>query len=107
MRALDFGKLSDLQAKYGSTNSLSGMPDGSVVVPSVVFKPQDTKPQLVPLDPSTMLQLMATRKGGLPALYSQPSDVTDIPAGLISKNTLNMKATSTDQLVQILADDNS
>jgi anaerobic dimethyl sulfoxide reductase subunit B (iron-sulfur subunit) len=107
MRALDFGKLSDLQAKYGKTSDLPDVPSSATTSPAVVFKPHDTKPQLVPLDSGRVLQTMATRKSGLPAVYSQPSDVTDIPSGLMTKNALNMKAGSTTQFEKLLADDNS
>ncbi len=106
-RALDFGKLSDLQTKYGTANTLAGMPGDLGTGPSVVFKAHDTKPTHVPLDANHLLQTMASRKGSLPAVYSQPSDVTEITAGLMTKNALKMKASSTEELEQLLADDNS
>lgn len=110
MRALDFGPLSELQTKYGSTNSLTGMPSGSTTSPAVVFKASaSTKPTIVPLDADTLLQVMANRPASLnlPAVYSSPSDVTSIPSGLMTKNALNMKPSTVEKLVQLLADDNS
>jgi len=110
MRALDFGKLSDLQTKYGTNNQLNEMPSGSTTSPSVVFKASaSTKPTIVPLDANTVLQVMANRPASLnlPAVYSSPSDVTNIPSGLMTKNALNMKPSTVGEQVQLLADDNS
>jgi anaerobic dimethyl sulfoxide reductase subunit B len=110
MRALDFGKLSDLQSKYGTNKQLNEMPSGSTTSPAVVFKASaSTKPTIVALDTDTLLQVMASRPASLnlPAVYSSSSDVTNIPSGLMTKNALNMKATTVEQQEQLLADDNS
>jgi anaerobic dimethyl sulfoxide reductase subunit B (iron-sulfur subunit) len=89
-RALDFGKLIDMQAKYGTNSDLEEMPSSTTVKPAVVFKPMTPKKQLVPYDANAALQLMAKR-GSLPDLYSSPSDVTTIPAGVIARDKLDMK----------------
>ncbi len=107
MRALDFGKLSDLQAKYGNVADLHGMPSSATTSPAVVFKAQDAPAQVIPLDSNRVLQIMSTRKGNLPDVYSQPSDVTEITPGLMTKNQLKMKASSTAEFTHLLADDNS
>ncbi|HML20885.1 MAG TPA: dimethylsulfoxide reductase subunit B [Aggregatilinea sp.] len=39
MRALDFGELSELQAKYGTVNNIYPMPDPSLTQPAVVITP--------------------------------------------------------------------
>ncbi len=78
-RALDFGKLSDLQTKYGTAAQLDGMPDPSTVKPAVVFKATDTPKQLVPYDVPTALQLLATSPNGKTKIYNSPNDVTSIP----------------------------
>jgi len=45
MRALDFGELSDLQAKYGTVNAIAPMPSGDYTNPSVVITPhKDAEP---------------------------------------------------------------
>lgn len=109
MRALDFGKLTDLQTKYGTTSTLSGMPS-STTSPAVVFKAHAaTKPAPITLDTPTVLQVMASRPASLnlPAVYSSPSNVTTIPSGLMTKNALNMKPSTVEELEQLLADDNS
>ena len=42
LRALDFGPIEELEAKYGAARSLEGMPDTSVLRPAMVFKPLGT-----------------------------------------------------------------
>ncbi|MCW5853594.1 MAG: dimethylsulfoxide reductase subunit B [Anaerolineae bacterium] len=39
MRALDFGELSELQAKYGAETGVFPLPDGDLTQPSIVIKP--------------------------------------------------------------------
>ena len=39
MRALDFGELSELQAKYGTVDNIYPMPDPSLTKPSIVVTP--------------------------------------------------------------------
>ncbi len=106
-RALDFGLLSDLQAKYGNTSDLPGLPSSSAVAPAVVFKAKATKQQLVPYDSSAALQLLAKRGSTLPPVFSLPSDVTQIPEGMVGRGTLVMKAKSTSELISHTQDDNS
>jgi anaerobic dimethyl sulfoxide reductase subunit B (iron-sulfur subunit) len=38
-RALHFGELSELQAKYGTTNAVEPLPDPSITTPSLVINP--------------------------------------------------------------------
>ena len=39
MRAIDFGELADLQAKYGDVNAIEPLPDASYTNPSLVITP--------------------------------------------------------------------
>jgi len=39
MRALEFGELSELQAKYGTANSVEPLPTGAITSPSIVITP--------------------------------------------------------------------
>ena len=84
-----FRKASDLQTKYGTNTQLEGMPDPSVVKPSIMFKPRVPKKQLVPYDSAEAISLFANRPAGLTPNYSTATDVTDIPAGLIRRNKLH------------------
>jgi anaerobic dimethyl sulfoxide reductase subunit B (iron-sulfur subunit) len=39
MRALEFGELSDLQAKYGNTDAIEPLPDADLTGPALVITP--------------------------------------------------------------------
>jgi anaerobic dimethyl sulfoxide reductase subunit B len=106
LRALDFGKLSDLQTKYGTNSQLGSMPDPSTTTPSVVFKPKDARQQIVTLDTSSVISLMGDRSP-LPAVYTDPSTVTTITPGLVGRSQLNMKASSTEELLSLTCNDDA
>jgi anaerobic dimethyl sulfoxide reductase subunit B (iron-sulfur subunit) len=93
-RALDFGPLTDLQAKYGTVKDVPDVPDSTLSSPSIVFKLRQPKKLLIPYDANKALQLMATRPGGLPPFFSTNADVTEIPEGLVGRSRLVMKARS-------------
>jgi len=103
MRALDFGPLSQLQAKYGTNADLPGMPSSTTVKPSVVFKGKIPKKTLVPYDASRAVTLMAKRDP-LPALYSDPSVLTPKP-GVVGRAALNMKPKSAAELTMATQND--
>ena len=103
VRALDFGVLTDLQKKYGSSMDLDGMPSSAVATPAVIFKPMNAKKVLVPYDANEALGLLAKRDP-LPPLFSTPSDATDIPAGTISRDKLNMKASGDELMLRTMDD---
>jgi Fe-S-cluster-containing dehydrogenase component len=102
-RALDFGKISDLRMKYGTNSDLDEMPSSSITSPAVVFKPNAPKTQLVQYDTNAALMLWATR-GSLPDVFSSPDAVTSIPPGIISRGSLNMKASSSDLILRTMDD---
>jgi anaerobic dimethyl sulfoxide reductase subunit B (iron-sulfur subunit) len=91
-RALDFGPLADLQKKYGTLRDLPDMPDSKTTSPSVVFKPAQPKKKLVPYDETQAMGLLKLRSEGLPLIFNNTSDATDIPTGLVGRSTLVMKA---------------
>jgi len=103
-RALDFGLLSDLQARYGILRDLEEMPSSATSKPAVVFKAKTQKAPLVPYDANRALQLMAKRDP-LPPTFSATTDVTSVPAGIVSRNALNMKASSGRELILRTMDD--
>lgn len=107
LRTLDFDTLENLQKKYGTNSDLEGMPSSATAKPAVVFKPvQARKPPLVLYDANKALAVNAKRPVG-PALYSSPSDVTDIPAGLIAKNKLVMTAKNVAEFMYYTRDNES
>jgi len=99
MRALDFDTMANLQAKYGKQADLTGLPSSSQASPSLVVKPADAKKQLVPYDPAKVLALWGNRDP-LPKVYSDPSEVTTIPAGLVGRGQPVIKPKNVDELMK-------
>ena len=106
MRALDFGPIDSLTNKYGSNAQLTGMPDPSTTNPSVVFKPKDARVQRIALDPNQVISLMGSR-GSLPPVYTDSTSVTNITPGLVGRSQLNMKASSTENLMSSTSNDDA
>ena len=99
MRALDFGKLSDLKAKYGSTATLEGFPDPSATTPSIVFKPMDTKVPLVPYDSNAALTLLSDRGSSLPKPFNSADEVLN-PSAVVGRTAAVFKPKSNAELMQ-------
>jgi len=93
-RALDFGPLSEMQARYGNSRDLEDLPSSKVTAPAVVFKPHPAqKPQIVPYDAQRALELMA-RRDPLPPVFNKIEDVTEIPEGTVGRDKLVIKQKS-------------
>ncbi len=107
VRALDFDTMENLQKKYGASAALEDVPTNTALAPAVVFKSKAAKKTLVAYDAGKALQLMGQRPGGLPAVYSQVSDVTTIPSNMMNKNKLVLKPQTTEELMLRTQDDNS
>jgi anaerobic dimethyl sulfoxide reductase subunit B (iron-sulfur subunit) len=103
-RALDFGPIDELAKKYGTNQQLNEMPSSSTTTPAVVFKPMADKNALVPYDANTAIQLLANRGGSLPPFYGSVTDVTQVPAGTISRASLSMKASGKDLILRTTDD---
>ena len=100
MRALDFGKISDLQTKYGNNQQLEGMPDPTTTNPSVVFRSHIvTKKNLVSYDANAALALWQQRPAPLPAFFDDPTDVTDTSTIVVGRSSLQMKSKSTEEFL--------
>ena len=98
MRALDFGKLADLQTKYGKVTTVDGFPDPSATKPSIVFKPMEAKTKLIPYDPAKALTLLGDR-GSLPKPFNASSEVLQ-PAAKVARTSPVFKPKSTTELMQ-------
>jgi len=89
-RAWEFGPLADLQQKFGTLKQLKGMPDPAVSQPAAVFKAQLPRKQVVPYDANRALELWKQRGPtagpDTPLVFSNASDVTSPPDGLVLKN---------------------
>ena len=103
-RALDFDTMDNLKKKYGTSSDLQDLPPSSVTQPAVIFKAKPAKKTLVSYDSNAALTLMATRDP-LPALYSNPSVVTTIPAGTVGRNKLNLNPANSAEFMTAYLDD--
>ncbi len=103
MRALDFGKLSDLQAKYGTLATLEGFPNPSTTQPSIVFKAMDTKTNIVPYDANAALTLMSDR-GTLPKPFNSADEVRN-PKTTVGRTSAVFKPSSTAELMRTSRND--
>lgn len=91
-RALDFGPLDELEAKYGELKQLEGMPSPDVAYPAIVFTKMVQKEDLVTYNEAEAVELFQHRPYGLPDMFDAPEDVTDLPEGLVGKAKLVMKS---------------
>ncbi len=68
-RALDFGTLEEMEAKYGTLKALPDMPDGDFVKPAIVFRPLNERKNIVPYDVDRAMELMRDRGEDLPPQF--------------------------------------
>jgi NADPH-dependent glutamate synthase beta subunit-like oxidoreductase/NAD-dependent dihydropyrimidine dehydrogenase PreA subunit len=98
-RALDFGPLKNLNAKYSNQRDLEDLPDSHTTNPAVVFKPHAPKRKLVVYDAKKALELMMKR-GNLPPVYTSLDDISDIPEGTAGRDRLVIKHDSAADLMR-------
>ncbi len=104
MRALDFGPLSTLMARYGDRRDLEDMPSSETTKPAIIFKPHNEKKQLVPYNSNKALSLLMRREP-LPAVFDSTADVTNIPEGIVGRSRLMIKAESVEELMRCTRND--
>ncbi len=104
-RALDFGKLSDLKAKYGNSSDLEDLPSSTETSPSVVFRASAPKQQVVPYDATNALALLSKRDP-LPPILSDPGMETDLQ-DYVKKSKPVLKPASTAELKYGTQNDNA
>ena len=106
MRALDFGPIDELKAKYGDISKIETMPDPDITKPNWIAKPNPPKEQLIPYDADKALQLTKRRTAVDDVYGGDVSSVTSFGDDVICINELHMKnatvaevmaATSSDQ----------
>lgn len=109
MRALEFGLIDELVDKYGNLRSTEDMPRDSITRPAVVFRPPDSKKQIIPWDYHRTLELWQKRESQegelLPDVFSEISDVTQAPQGIVGRNRLVLKAKNSEELMYYTTDD--
>ena len=108
MRALEFGPLKEITAKYGSLRRLEDMPR-ETTQPAVVFRPSDPKGQVLPWDHEAALSLWAKREStageSLPDIFASISEVTSAPHEIVGRNRLKLKPKNAAELAYYTTDD--
>jgi anaerobic dimethyl sulfoxide reductase subunit B (iron-sulfur subunit) len=109
LRAMEFGPLDEIKAKFGTIRQLEDMPRYSLTQPAVVFKPPKTKTQIVQYDHHKALMLWQKRHPdssiALPDVFEDPADVLSPDKGLVARNRLVLKAKTTEEQDYFTMDD--
>ena len=98
-RALDFGTLEEMEAKYGTLKALPDMPDGEFVKPAIVFRPVNERKNIVPYDVDRAMELMRDRGEDLPPQFEY-ADVESAEER-IGYGKLVMKAASVEEALAL------
>ena len=106
MRALDFGPIEELRAKYGDVPQIETMPDAGLTKPNWTAKPNPPKEQLIPYDAKRAIELTKPRNSLSDVYAGDVSAVTEFESDVVCISELRMKnatvaevmaATSSDQ----------
>ncbi|MGA2875123.1 MAG: 4Fe-4S dicluster domain-containing protein [Nitrososphaerales archaeon] len=97
IRALDFDTMANLIKKYGSNTQMAGMP-APTPGPSIVFKPMNPRKSLVPYNENDALTLLGARPAPIPPVYTDPTNVTTVAAGVTQDHPI-FHATSVAQFM--------
>ena len=109
MRALEFGPLDELIKRYGNLRKLEDMPKDSITMPAVIFKPADSKNQVIPWDSIRALELWQKRQShqeeSLPDVFSKASVVLEAHQDIVGRNKLVLKAKNSEEKNYYTMDD--
>jgi len=119
MRALEFGKLEELDKKYNITNiagserPVLALPEvlikANFTQPSAIFKPEDARNPVVPWDAQKALALWQKRFSAdgqsLPDVFEKATDVTRVAEGVYLREKLQLKPESLQELMTYTTDD--
>lgn len=107
MRALAFGKLDELQAKYGDLQQVKGMPSPNKTKPAVVFKDYAEKEQVVKYDAEKALKLWQVRSPYAEdqLIFDDMKDVTEADYDIVGRHKLELKAKTAKEKQYFATDD--
>jgi len=105
LRALDFGPLEEMIARYGDLRQLDGMPV-PVTKPAFICKPNPPKQKLVPYDKGRAVELMRVRKD-MGFVFDRVEDVTQLKPGTVkrSRSAFKMKHANNEELMDATRND--
>ena len=109
MRALEFGPLAELMARFGHLQDLDEMPSSKIARPAVVFKASQDKRNIIPWDARKALALwkkrVSTEEANLPDIYDEAEDLMRPESGLVRRNRLVLKSKKEEELMYCTTDD--
>jgi len=108
MRAIEFGPIDEIVAKFGSVRDLEDLPSSELTKPAVIFKPRMKKHPQVPWDPKKALDLWKKRGGGrsgLPDIFQDPGEILKpVPAETVGRDRLVLKPKNVEELMDYTTD---
>lgn len=109
MRAVEFGPIDELVARFGNLKQLEDMPSGDITHPSVVFKPHEPKKIIIPWDAKKAVELWKKRGPNIPDnapdIFEKLENLTEIPPDTIGRNKLVLKAKDVEEFMYYTTDD--
>lgn len=107
MRALEFGPLAELMAKFGEGKPVPGLPSSPQIKPSAVIRPKLAKKQVVKYNAEKALRLWQVRSpyGPEQLIFEDPKEVTQAPSEIIGRNKLVLKAKTAKEKQYYATDD--
>lgn len=109
LRALEFGPMNELKEKYGDQVQIEDMPKNSIARPAAIWKPMDSKKQVVPWDWKKALQLWQKRHPDngeeLAPVFENTDCVTGDSGDIIGRNRLFLKPPRVEDKIFYTTDD--
>ena len=98
LRAFDFGPVEEMEAKYGTSRQLEGMPDPSMTGPNFIVSPAAPHRELISYDREKAIKLFR-RRGDLGSVFESEDDVIGLGALDVDRGKLEMKHASSSELM--------
>lgn len=98
MRALDFGPTHELIEKYGDCRQLAEMPSPETTSPNWIAKGPDQKKNLVAFDAEKFIAL-SKKRGEMGEIFSDTNNLTNPADKVITRNKLQMKNGTAQELM--------
>jgi anaerobic dimethyl sulfoxide reductase subunit B len=109
MRALEFGTMEELRARFGDRQQLEEMPAPRLTDPSVVFKAHEPKKAILPWDAGQAAELWKKRgphaAADAPEIFAKAEGLTKVAPGVAGRDRLDLKARNAEELMYATADD--
>lgn len=104
LRAMDFGPIDELVAKYGDVRYCIGMPDPEETKPNyLIWNPREKTP-VIPYNAEEAIALNQQR-GDMGTMFESPEDLTNFDEGTIYRGELRMKHSNNVELMRATRND--